>query len=95
MVEDAGIRGISEKGGSGVTEKKKWQVLDGTSLKLIAMISMVFDHVGDNFFPEQLWMRVIGRIALPIFAFFVAECFCHTRDRKKYLLRMGVFACLS
>ena len=76
-------------------EKKAWQVLDGTTLKLIAMVSMVFDHVGDNFFPQQLWMRVIGRMALPIFAFCVAEGFCHTRDRKKYLLRMGVFACLS
>ena len=76
-------------------ERKPWQVLDGTALKLIAMVSMVFDHVGDNFFPEQTWMRVIGRIALPIFAFCVAEGFCHTRDRKKYLRRMGLFALVS
>ena len=76
-------------------ENKPWQVLDGTALKLIAMVSMVFDHVGDNFFPEQTWMRVIGRIALPIFAFCVAEGFCHTRDRWKYLRRMGVFALIS
>ncbi len=47
---------------------RKIQVLDGTALKIIAVISMVFDHVGDNFFPDQVWMRVIGRIALPIFA---------------------------
>ena len=51
------------------------KLLDGTALKLIAMVSMVFDHVGDNFFPEQTWMRVIGRIAMPIFAFCVAEGF--------------------
>ena len=76
-------------------EHKPWQVLDGTALKLIAMVSMVFDHVGDNFFPEQTWMRVIGRIALPIFAFCVAEGFCHTRDRWKYLRRMGIFALVS
>ena len=69
--------------------------LSGTSLKLLAMLSMVFDHVGDNFFPEQTWMRIIGRIAMPIFAFFVAEGFLHTRDRRKYLLRMGVFALAS
>ncbi len=49
--------------------------LNGTALKLIAMVCMVFDHVGDNFFPEQTWLRVIGRIALPIFAFCVAEGF--------------------
>ena len=31
----------------------------------LAMASMVFDHVGDNFFPDQKWMRIIGRIAMP------------------------------
>ncbi len=30
---------------------KKAQILDGTTLKIIAMVSMVFDHVGDMFFP--------------------------------------------
>ena len=76
-------------------KNKPWQVLNGTALKLIAMVSMVFDHVGDNFFPEQTWMRVIGRMALPIFAFCVAEGYLHTRNRKKYLLRLGVFALVS
>ena len=74
---------------------KKYRVLDGTALKLIAMLSMILDHLGDNFFPDQLWMRALGRIAMPIFAFCVAEGFIHTRDRKKYLLRMGLFACVS
>ena len=76
-------------------DKKAWQLLDGTALKLIAMVSMVFDHVGDNFFPDAVWMRVIGRIAMPIFAFCLAEGYLHTRDRKKYLLRMGLFALVS
>ena len=76
-------------------KKRDFACLSGTALKLIAMLSMVFDHVGDNFFPEQTWMRIIGRIAMPIFAFFVAEGFLHTHDRKKYLLRMGVFALVS
>ena len=74
---------------------RPFQILDGTILKVIAIICMVFDHVGDNFFPEQIWMRVIGRIALPIFAFCIAEGFSHSRDRKAYLLRLGVFACVS
>lgn len=74
---------------------KKYRILDGTTLKLIAMVSMIFDHVGDNFFPDQLWMRVIGRIALPIFAFCITEGFCHTHDRRGYLLRMGIFAAVS
>lgn len=71
------------------------RLLDGTALKLIAMISMVSDHVGDSFFPDQIWMRIIGRMALPIFAFCTAEGFIHTHDRMKYLRRMGIFALIS
>lgn len=74
---------------------KKVQILDGTTLKIIAMISMVFDHVGDMFFPGVMWLRMIGRLAMPIFSFCIAEGFAHTRDRKKYLLRMGIFALIS
>ena len=74
---------------------KKYQILDGTTLKLIAMISMVFDHVGDMFFPDVMWPRMIGRLAMPIFSFFIAEGFSHTRDKKKYLCRLGIFALIS
>ena len=74
---------------------KKYQVLDGTVLKIIAMISMVFDHVGDLFFPSLMWPRMIGRLAMPLFSFCMAEGYAHTRDRKKYLLRMGLFALIS
>ena len=56
---------------------------------------MILDHVGDNFFPDQIWMRIIGRMALPIFAFCIAEGFSHTKDRRRYLCRMGLFALLS
>ena len=75
--------------------RKKYQILDGTTLKLIAMISMVCDHVGDMFFPDVMWPRMIGRLAMPIFSFFIAEGFSHTRDKKKYLCRLGIFALIS
>lgn len=75
--------------------RKKYQILDGTALKLIAMISMVFDHAGDMFFPDVMWPRMIGRLAMPIFSFFIAEGFSYTRDRKKYLCRLGIFALIS
>ncbi|MBQ9007095.1 MAG: hypothetical protein IJ092_12115 [Atopobiaceae bacterium] len=71
------------------------RILDGTTLKLIALVSMVIDHVGDLFFPSATWMRVVGRIAMPVFAFCVSEGYIHTRDRQSYLLRMGVFALIS
>ena len=76
-------------------QHKTYRVLDGTVLKIIAMISMVFDHVGDMFFPGVMWLRMIGRLAMPIFSFCIAEGFAHTRDRKKYLFRIGVFALIS
>ena len=74
---------------------KRFQVLDGTTLKLIAMAAMVFDHVGDNFFPGQVWMRALGRLAMPIFAFCISEGYAHTHDKRRYLVRMGVFALVS
>ena len=74
---------------------EKLRILDGTSLKLIAMISMVFDHVGDMFFPGALWMRMIGRLAMPLFSFCIAEGYAHTKNKQRYLLRIGVFALVS
>ncbi len=74
---------------------EKLQILDGTSLKLLAMLSMVFDHVGDMFFPGALWMRMIGRLAMPLFSFCIAEGYAHTGNKQRYLLRMGVFALVS
>ena len=76
-------------------QPKAFQILDGTMLKVFAMISMVFDHVGDMFFPGVAWLRMVGRLAMPIFAFFIAEGYSHTHDKKKYLKRMGIFALIS
>lgn len=73
----------------------KIRILDGTMLKIIAMVSMVFDHVGDMFFPDSDWMRMVGRIAMPIFAFCITEGYIHTRNKNKYLMRMGIFALVS
>ena len=75
--------------------KRSWQLLNGTVLKLLAMLSMVFDHVGDNFFPDQKWMRILGRIAMPLFAFATVEAYLHTRNRKKYLLRLLLMGLIS
>ncbi|MBO4844733.1 MAG: hypothetical protein J5525_00235 [Lachnospiraceae bacterium] len=73
----------------------RFKILDGTALKIVAMIAMIFDHVGDNFFPEMVWMRIIGRMAMPIFAFCIAEGFAHTHDKAKYLRRMLIFGVVS
>lgn len=74
---------------------ERLRILDGTMLKLIAIVSMVIDHVGSSFFPEAIWMRAVGRLAMPIFAFCIAEGYLHTSSRKRYLCRLGVFAVIS
>ena len=50
--------------------------LSAFDLKLLAMAAMLADHIGYLFFPQALWMRCVGRLAFPIFAFQVAEGWC-------------------
>ena len=74
---------------------KKYQILDATTLKIVAAVIMVIDHMGYMFFPRVIWLRKIGRISMPIFAFFISEGFAHTKDRRRYLCRMLLFAVIS
>ena len=62
--------------------------LTGNQLKLIAMLTMTIDHIGMQLFPRLLWLRIIGRLAMPIYAYMIAEGCRHTRDRKQYLSRL-------
>lgn len=64
-------------------------------LKIIALISMIIDHIGLVFFPEQIVFRLIGRLSFPIFAFFVAEGWYYTRSKKRYTLLMLIFMLIS
>ena len=57
-------------------------------LKLIAAVTMFIDHAGLLLFPEWEFMRIIGRLAFPIYAFCIAEGFRYTRNRKLYFLRV-------
>jgi len=70
-------------------------------LKIIAVVSMLVDHVGAIFIsPSEypyvfLVLRSIGRLALPIFLFLLVEGFYRTSNFRKYLTRMGIFALIS
>lgn len=99
--------------------------LTGSTLKWIAIISMLIDHIGafliepillehgvglggifgggpalqtsPYYFLSQIYTisRLIGRLAFPIFAFLIVEGFLHTRNLKKYIIQMGIFALVS
>lgn len=71
--------------------------LSKASLQLIAAVVMVLDHI-TIFFPgtaAYFVCRFLGRMTIVIMSFFVAEGYHRTRNIKKYILRMGVFAALS
>ena len=69
------------------------------TLKIIAIIAMAIDHIGAVLVPGNttyyLICRGIGRLAFPIFVFLLIEGFYHTKNVRKYLLRLGVFAMIS
>ena len=72
-------------------------------LKIIAMVTMTFDHIGVVY--SSLWgreitfnssfyyaCRYIGRIALPLYCFLLVEAVLHTRNYKKYNIKLGIMA---
>ena len=69
--------------------------LDGGTLKCIAAALMLTDHVGAILLPEVLALRCVGRLAFPIFAFFIAEGYAHTRDFGRYFRRLAILAVVS
>lgn len=70
-------------------------VMTSSTLKILACVIMLIDHVGLVFFPQYIGFRVIGRLAFPIFAYFIAEGHRRTRDVTDYLGRLFVFALVS
>jgi hypothetical protein len=61
-------------------------LLSSSTLKLIGCILMAIDHIGYHLFPKILILRVIGRLAMPIFAFMIAEGCHYTKNKLKHFL---------
>ena len=64
-------------------------------IKIIAIVTMIIDHIGLFFFPQIEIFRIIGRIAFPLFAWLIANGAYHTRDIKSYLSRLFYLALIS
>lgn len=66
--------------------------LTGNQLKLLALITMTVDHVGQVLLPQYPILRIIGRLSFPIYAFMIAEGCRHTRSMPRYLGSVAVLA---
>ncbi len=66
--------------------------LTNNQLKIIAMLTMLIDHIGVYLYPSVEWLRIVGRISLPIFAYMIAEGCHYTRHRLRYFLQIAVLA---
>ena len=67
--------------------------INSNMLKTIAIIAMVIDHIAFYFSPVlpngiYVLSRALGRIAMPIFVYILVQGFFHTKNYKKYILRM-------
>lgn len=106
-------------------QKQKKKGIPGSTVKIIAVVTMLIDHVAAALFTRILitrglfaaagndqlllawmrengvlfvitqFMRLIGRLGFPIFCFLLVEGFGKTRNLKKYIFRLGLFALIS
>ncbi|MBR3795110.1 MAG: hypothetical protein IKK34_03655 [Clostridia bacterium] len=64
-------------------------------IKLIACLCMAVDHAGKMLFPDIPEMRLIGRLAFPLFAYGIAVGAVYTKDPMRYLTRIVLLALVS
>lgn len=64
-------------------------------MQLLAMLTMLVDHIGLVFFPEQEGWRIVGRIAFPLYVYALVQGYEKTSSRQRYLFRLGVIAAVS
>jgi len=80
-------------------KNRKFNGITNYNLKIIAMVAMLIDHLSYIVVPSntplQWGIHLIGRIAAPIFAYLIAEGHHYTSNKKRYLLRLLIFAAIS
>ncbi|MDF2511568.1 MAG: putative fimbrial assembly protein FimC [Herbinix sp.] len=77
----------------------KLKSLSGNTIKIIAIIAMIIDHVGWAFVDTDsvpaMIMHTIGKLTGPIMCYYIAEGNHFTRNRKKYVDRLALFVLIS
>lgn len=66
-------------------------MLTKNQLKILAIVCMTVDHIGSAFFPDAAALRIIGRLAFPIFSYGIAEGCRFTHNKRRYF--GGIFLC--
>ncbi len=69
--------------------------MDSFQLKILACIFMFVDHVSFILLNNNIFGRIVGRLAFPIFAYLIATNFSRTSNKEKYFIRLLIFAFLS
>ncbi len=69
--------------------------MNANHIRILAITTMVVDHVGIFLLPQYFFLRIIGRFSFPLFAWLIANGAEHTRSVRKYLLRLGAMAFVS
>ena len=73
--------------------------LNRNQIKYLVIVAMLIDHIAWAFVPMQSLlgqvMHFIGRLTGPTMAYFLVEGYLHTRNVKKYAIRLGFFALVS
>ena len=75
------------------------KVINRNALKYIAIVAMLIDHIAWAFVPTlsvlgQV-MHFIGRLTGPTMAYMLYEGYMHTKNVKKYAIRLGIFSLIS
>ena len=78
-----------------MTENKLKLETTSFSLHIMAMLFMLCDHLWGTIITGNDWLTCIGRLTFPIYAFMIVEGYFHTKNLKKYVLRLFLFAVIS
>ncbi|MBD2872461.1 conjugal transfer protein TraX [Paenibacillus sp. IB182493] len=64
-------------------------------MQFVAMLTMLIDHIGLIWFPEETAWRIIGRLAMPLYAYAIVLGYFRTSNINRYLARIAVLALIS